>query len=69
MHTVKIRRPDSIVGSEDSDQPDFRLVVDSPTASKSVRLRSPTRSPRTRSLLLALGDIIQREVEEEEWEE
>lgn len=69
MHTVKIRRPDSIVGSEDSDQPDFRLVVESPTPSKSVRLRSPTRSPRTTSLLLALGNIIQRDEEEEEWEE
>ena len=69
MHTVKIRRPDSMMGSEDSDQPDFRLVVDSPNASKSVRFRSPTRSPRTTSLLLALGDIIQQEQEEEEWEE
>ncbi|RPD71519.1 hypothetical protein L226DRAFT_177053 [Lentinus tigrinus ALCF2SS1-7] len=69
MHTVKIRRPDSVMGSEDSDQPDFRIVVDSPTRPKSVRFRSPTRSPRTRSLLLALGDIIQQEQEEEEWEE
>nr|VWP02094.1 F-box and WD domain protein [Ganoderma boninense] len=34
MHTVNIRRPDSVLGSEDSDQPDFRLVIDSPTRSK-----------------------------------
>ncbi|RDX47006.1 hypothetical protein OH76DRAFT_801606 [Lentinus brumalis] len=69
MHSVKIRRPDSMVGSEDSDQPDFRLVVDSPSRPKSVRFRSPTRSPRTSSLLLALGNIIQQEEEEVEWDE
>ncbi|KAI0672690.1 hypothetical protein C8Q78DRAFT_1077035 [Trametes maxima] len=69
MHSVTIRRPDSIVGSEDSDQPDFRIVVDSPTAGRAVRFKSPTRSPRTMSLLMALGDVIQKDEEEGEWEE
>ncbi|KAM5532945.1 hypothetical protein V8D89_013411 [Ganoderma adspersum] len=68
MHTVSIRRPDSVLGSEDSDQPDFRLVVDSPTRRKSLRFSSPRRSPRTTSLLLALGNVIQHE-EEDEWDE
>ncbi|TBU65267.1 hypothetical protein BD310DRAFT_1060 [Dichomitus squalens] len=70
MHTVRIRRPDSVLGSEDSDQPDFRLRIDSPTPAKTVRFTSPSRSPRTTSLLLALGDVIQLEEEEEgDWEE
>ncbi|OSD08316.1 hypothetical protein PYCCODRAFT_10295 [Trametes coccinea BRFM310] len=69
MHSVKIRRPDSVVGSEDSDQPDYRIVVDSPTAGRAVRFKSPPRSPRTMSLLMALGDVIQKDEEEGEWEE
>ncbi|KAI0351507.1 hypothetical protein OH77DRAFT_1429569 [Trametes cingulata] len=69
MHSVKIRRPDSVVGSEDSDQPDFRLVVDSPSAARAVRFKSPPRSPRRTSLLMALGDIISQDEEEGEWEE
>ncbi|KAI0374638.1 hypothetical protein BV20DRAFT_1048686 [Pilatotrama ljubarskyi] len=69
MHSVKIRRPDSVVGSEDSDQPDFRLVIESPTAGRAVRFKSPPRSPRRTSLLMALGDIIQHDDEEGEWEE
>ncbi|OJT10928.1 hypothetical protein TRAPUB_12549 [Trametes pubescens] len=69
MHSVTIRRPDSVVGSEDSDQPDFRIVVDSPMASRASRIKSPPRSPRTNSLLLALGNIIQQDEEDGEWEE
>ncbi|KAI1791702.1 hypothetical protein LXA43DRAFT_1010141 [Ganoderma leucocontextum] len=69
MHSVTIRQPDGALGSDDSDQPDFRLVVDSPTRPKSLRFASPPRSPRTTSLLLALGDVIQHEEEEEEWDE
>lgn len=69
MHSVTIRRPDSVVGSEDSDQPDFRIVVDSPMASRASRIKSPPRSPRTNSLLMALGDIIQQDEEDGEWEE
>ncbi|KAJ8480779.1 hypothetical protein ONZ51_g6434 [Trametes cubensis] len=69
MHSVKIRRPDSVVGSEDSDQPDYRIVVDSPTSGRTVRFKSPPRSPRTMSLLMALGDAIQPDEDEGEWEE
>ncbi|KAI8982901.1 hypothetical protein BD414DRAFT_87962 [Trametes punicea] len=69
MHSVKIRRPDSVMGSEDSDQPDFRMAVDSPTSGRAVRFKSPPRSPRTMSLLMALGDVIQQGEEEGEWEE
>ncbi|KAI0332599.1 hypothetical protein GY45DRAFT_458317 [Cubamyces sp. BRFM 1775] len=69
MHSVKIRRPDSVVGSEDSDQPDYRIVVDSPTSGRTVRFKSPPRSPRTMSLLMALGNAIQPDEDEGEWEE
>ncbi|KAH9928489.1 uncharacterized protein BXZ73DRAFT_102330 [Epithele typhae] len=69
MHSVNIRRPDSVIGSEDSDQADYRLALDSPTGSKLVRFRSPPRSPRTSGLLLALGDVIQQDEDDGEWEE
>ncbi|KAH9848863.1 hypothetical protein C2E23DRAFT_410496 [Lenzites betulinus] len=69
MHSVSIRRPDSVVGSEDSDQPDFRIVVDSPMASRGVRFKSLRRSPRTNSLLMALGTVIKQDAEDGEWEE
>ncbi|KAI0780397.1 hypothetical protein BD413DRAFT_607710 [Trametes elegans] len=69
MHSVKIRRPDSVGGAEDADPHDLRIVVGSLTAAKAVRFKSPPRSPRTSSLLMALGDVIQQDEEDGEWEE
>ncbi|KAH9951909.1 hypothetical protein B0H21DRAFT_3681 [Amylocystis lapponica] len=61
LHSVNVKRPEGIIIPA---QRPARSTSTSPVL-KMVRFRSPPRSPRTSSLLLALGDIIQQDEEVE----